>query len=273
MFLLKVFILFKMFIAISFANDFQSNAIDDKKCIVLQSLEEFSIEFKHCNVDYTLAGPKIEKITMKSSKIDLSKFNKSSDLKEMYIDECIFDNYNINLPPSLEKVLIINSPNTLELASKVFWPAKKLKHLELRNNSMYRLSSSLLDNNNNLEELDISQNKIRMIPMDGFFPTTLVTLIASHNRIQAITSSHLKMPNLKHIDISYNSIKILSSSAFDTLGNLETLKMSHNFIKSIQRDHFRHLFHLQHLDLSFNNECVFDNDSLDDFEDLKVLLI
>lgn len=272
MFLLKVYILY-IIVAICFANDSQTNAIDGGKCDVIQNLDDFSIEFIHCNVDYTLAGPKIKKIVMKLSRVDLSKFNQSSDLEEMEIDECVFENYNINLPTSLERLSITDSPSPLELSSKTFWDLKKLKFLKLKNNSINRLPSGLLDKNENLEELDVSQNKIRIIPMDGFFPSTLITLNASYNRIQAITSSHLKISNLKHLDMSYNSIKILSTSAFDALGKLETLKMSHNLLKSIQRDHFRHLFHLHYLDLSNNNQCVFDNESMDDFEDLKVLLI
>lgn len=272
MFLLKVFILC-IIAAICFSNDSQSNAIGDGTCDVVQNRDDFSIEFNHCNVDYTLAGPNIKKITMKLSRVDLSKFNKSSDLEEMEIDECIFENYNINLPSSLDRLSITNSLYPLELPSKTFWNLKKLKFLKLKNSSLSRLPPGLLDNNDRLEELDVSQNKIRMIPMDGFFPSTLITLNVSYNRIQAITSSHLKISNLKHLDMSYNSIKVLSPSAFDALGNLETLKMSHNLLKSIQRDHFRHLFHLHYLDLSFNDMCIFDNESMDDFEDLKVLLI
>lgn len=272
MLLLKVFIICLSFVA-SQGNSLPSNTIDSVKCDVIQNLQDLSIQFDHCNVDYTLAGPKIRKIVVKSSRIDLTKFNKSSDLEELEIDECIFENYNFNLPTSLEKLAITNSPSSLELASKTFWTLKNLKLLKLKNNAMYRLPSGLLDYSNNLEDLDISQNKIRMIPMDGFFPSSLKTLNVSHNRVQAVTSSHFKKLNLKYLDMSYNSIKILSTSSFDSLGNLETLNMSHNNIKSIQRDHFRHLFHLIHLDLSFNNECVYGNDSLDDFEDLKTLLI
>lgn len=272
MFLLRVWI-YCVIIAISYANYNPTNAIDDGNCDVIQSLDESLLEFSHCNVDYTLSGQKVEKIIIKLSRVDLSKFNISLNLEELVVDDCNFDNYNINLPSSLKDLSIINSPSPLELSSKSFSALTKLKSLKLKNNSINRLPPGLLDHNTNLEELDVSQNKIRMIPMVGFFPLSLVILNASHNRIQAITASHLKISNLKHLDMSYNSIKILSTSAFDFLGNLETLIMSHNSLKSIQRDHFRHLFHLHHLDLSANNECVFDNESLDDFEDLKVLLI
>lgn len=249
-----------------------SNAVDEK-CEVIQNLENLSIQFFKCNVDLSILGSNIKKVSAESSRIDPSTFYNLQDLEELELDECVFENYNFNFPSTLKRLSITNSPTQLQLPSQSFSNLNNLKVLRLKNNFLLRLPKGLLDNNDKLREFDVSQNKIRMIPMEGFFPNSLISLNIASNRIQVISSGHLKMKNLKYLDMSYNAIKVVSTSAFNGLGNLETLNMSHNAIKSIKREHFGYLFHLRNLDISYNPNCIFDNDAMDDFEDLKVLLI
>ena len=87
----------------------------------------------------------------------------------------------------------------------------------------------------------------------------LIYLNMSNNGISNILNTFFHncktSSNLKHMDMSFNQIKIIINDNMQLLENLETLSLRSNIIQEIKRNAFKCLKHIQLLDIS-NNEIL-----------------
>lgn len=89
---------------------------------------------------------------------------------------------------------------------------KFLKMLRLRQNSLRNLDADLLNSVKNLEELDVSHNKLVSMPRIRRL-VKLIIFDISYNQISFVDDTEFsQMRNLKYLDISYNKLKTLRLS-------------------------------------------------------------
>lgn len=123
--------------------------------------------------------------------------------------------------------------------------------------SSNRLSSLSLDNFKQLQQLDLSNNSLKEIPlslMDNSNSLPLVTLDLSCNKFRQLSSSFFseRLPQLKNLNLAHNQLINISRESFYNLLELQTLILNHNNISEIDYETFLALPNLQHLDLSHN---------------------
>nr|XP_033803271.1 transforming growth factor beta activator LRRC32 [Geotrypetes seraphini]XP_033803272.1 transforming growth factor beta activator LRRC32 [Geotrypetes seraphini] len=105
-----------------------------------------------------------------------------------------------------------------------------------------------------LEYLDLSYNKIKLIP-DGFFDTmsSLHSLNLSKNCLQTyILAPNHALTSLVTLDLSYNVLQNLSI-AINTLTSLQTFYLQSNFLQDLESNIFQGLPNIKELNLRSNN--------------------
>ncbi|KAF2884303.1 hypothetical protein ILUMI_21865 [Ignelater luminosus] len=117
------------------------------------------------------------------------------------------------------------------------------------------LKVNAFKNQEELKNLDLSENFISTIPNDFFANIPrLENLNLSHNTFQNPTlDTFYALNNLKVLDISFNSISSLGLGIFDEMMKLEELHLNNNKIPKIELGVFDLLHNLKIIDLSYNH--------------------
>lgn len=98
---------------------------------------------------------------------------------------------------------------------------------------------------------DCSHLSLSAVPQD--LPRNLNSLDLSHNRLRVIPPESLaSYPGLVYLDVSHNSITKLDGGLCETLSLLQTLNMGHNQVLTLKMDNLIHCTSLTHLILSSN---------------------
>lgn len=100
---------------------------------------------------------------------------------------------------------------------------QSLEKLVLANNKLASFSRCLCSCEN-LREVDLSNNKIRIIPKEIVLLTKLEDLLLSYNNIQLLTFNFSRMKNLKSIDLYHNEIIVLPADLCKVTDQEITLK-------------------------------------------------
>ncbi|MEN2497385.1 MAG: hypothetical protein MHMPM18_001772 [Marteilia pararefringens] len=130
-------------------------------------------------------------------------------------------NYEVSDDEYLNEIVLKNKHIT---SIKLQVPSPR--HIDVSHN----LISSLLFLNspNNLRTLNLSNNKLEILPMCLLFLDKLSYLDISHNIIRNVPWNINKMKNMKSINISDNLIDSLPSSLVTSMDNLSHLDVSNN---------------------------------------------
>jgi len=102
--------------------------------------------------------------------------------------------------------------------------------LSLRENEITNISYGVFDHLVNLNKIDLSRNKIKIIPNNIF----------------------KKLNNLKFLKLDENEIEDIRPDSFYGLHNLSKLVLGINNLKKISKEYFSHLLNLKSLDISAN---------------------
>ena len=129
------------------------------------------------------------------------------------------------------------------------WPSQSsIKTLTIRNCQVKNITSSDFDKLQQLQKLDLTGNKLEMIP--NGLPKTLQSLTLNQNFIKLANKEALKnLNNLTKLFLERNQIEFVS---FYFPKNLEVLDLGRNMIQYIDESLIRKLRRLRHLDLSHN---------------------
>lgn len=177
-------------------------------------------------------------------------FGNLQNLTRLSLEHCQLQSF----PKSLQK---LQNLERLSLAHNQIQNVKsipnfnKLTHLSLNWNKIDRLPE--LDNThlNNLEELDLSGNKITFIPNSWTKLSKLTNLYVYNNKLQQLPEDIGNLSQLRILYLDKNAITNLPPS-LGNLSNLNTLGLSENNISDLP-DIFHHFPFLESLHLDRNN--------------------
>lgn len=104
-----------------------------------------------------------------------------------------------------------------------------------------------------VDNLDLSWNAMVEIPQ--FSSDSLRLLNLMHNNISVVGAKNFaKLPNLRELYLSWNSLQILEANSFDQLAHLQVLDLSHNNLHVMAVKMFAPLKVLESLSLSWNRQ-------------------
>ncbi|BFZ13445.1 hypothetical protein BsWGS_16484 [Bradybaena similaris] len=136
--------------------------------------------------------------------------------------------------PNISTFSVSNTPvvNVEQISTFPF--ASKLVNLDIS-----YLGLSVMPNLRNLTSLSnisLGYNNIKCVPSD-MYPMQISSIDLQFNQLNEITNtSFIGYPNLKYLRLNNNPVTIISSSAFISLGSLETLQLSSTLIKTLPLD-------------------------------------
>ncbi|XP_026749119.2 toll-like receptor 3 [Galleria mellonella] len=135
-----------------------------------------------------------------------------------------------------------------------FFDQPKLMELDLSYNSKLNFKTSLIQNNKQLYDLNLSGIRTKIEYENNGNSLTLKKLYIAQCDIKNVTKLNLQLlPYIKYLDLNNNTIQKLDSHAFSKLNYLNILDLSYNLITYIQPGSFKDNIHLQWLNISHNS--------------------
>ncbi|XP_011498192.1 PREDICTED: chaoptin-like [Ceratosolen solmsi marchali] len=154
--------------------------------------------------------------------------------------------------PALQEIHISRTNLTI-VATHDFEAFSELLHLFINSNMIYRISPDAFSYLPKLLTLDLSINKLEVLPQEclkGLEHLRLLNL--TYNRLQELEDFPSDLKTLQVLDVSFNQINQIRETTFQYLENLSELYILGNQISNIAVDAFKCLVKLRILDLSKN---------------------
>lgn len=123
--------------------------------------------------------------------------------------------------------------------------------------------------------LDLSNNNLRILPRDAFIYTGLTTLqkvVLSHCKLSLMEAGCFNsVQNIMELDLSYNQLRHVPSSAVKGLVLLRELNLAHNALTTLSATAFIYTPHIVQLDLSQNSLVSVATGALRMLTELEIL--
>ncbi|XP_063436348.1 slit homolog 1 protein-like [Mytilus trossulus] len=126
------------------------------------------------------------------------------------------------------------------------------KMLNLDNNNITSINSTVLSRLRSLKQLSLQNNQISSINSEAFSDIFLRDLRLGGNKISSIASVPSGIISLSKLDLSDNYISSIEPGAFSSFSSLYIIKLQGNNISSITADAFANFTTLSVLDLQGN---------------------
>ncbi|XP_028680112.1 extracellular matrix protein 2 [Erpetoichthys calabaricus] len=199
---------------------------------ILQNIDEDSFQDLNSLVTLELEGN-----ILSEANISPFAFKPLKNLLYLRLGRNHFRTIPQGLPPSLEEVYLEN--NLIEeISEAAFNCTRHLNVIVLRHNKIdeSRIAPLAWINHMNLESIDLSYNKLFLVP--SFLPKSLVHLVLVGNQIERIPGyvfGHME-PGLEYLYLSFNNLQdegIDPVSFFGAYHSLIELFLDHNHLNSV----------------------------------------
>lgn len=192
-------------------------------------------------------------------------FERLQQLRELHIDRCKLSELHADVFSGLSELrqLTIRTHNTdwgdqtLKMAPSVFVPVRRLEQLDLSENGLSLLPTHLFCPLPRLTFLNVSANVIGDVASFGFSAKAYEQAVATSGAgtLAGGLSECRRLDSISHLDASSNRIKVLTDRGFGRLHRLAILNLRHNLIVRAEETSLAGLGELARLDLS-NNQLV-----------------
>ncbi|XP_070693590.1 transforming growth factor beta activator LRRC32-like [Pempheris klunzingeri] len=185
---------------------------------------------------HTLAYPYLEQLDLSSNQLDLiseGAFENLAQLEELNLSRNALNN---NLGINSKALQSVSRLRTLDIsmnglsygAVELFLLNKSsLEQLKITGNSITRLSHNLFKESKGLRSITIDDNLISVIEQGTFEPLRQLEILnLAKNNLAHICD--FKLHQIKHLNLSRNSVEFFVTREDDQLYSLETLDLSHN---------------------------------------------
>ena len=216
---------------------FGDQEFTDRTRIVKKSMKFF-------NITSFDRMPKLEILCLKNNQISQIRNNTFaglSNLQELYLSNNVLDDDSIEDDAfkglSGVQILMLDN-NLLRSVPNAVYSLEMLTKLSMRNNKLTFISAGDFNSLENLEILDLGENRILLIENKAF-PSTLLDLRLSQNEFDFIDSEIFhELTNLRTLMMSSNKISVLPKDVFTKNTELENIYLDNNFLKFINSSHF-----------------------------------
>ncbi|CAH1126142.1 unnamed protein product [Ceutorhynchus assimilis] len=171
-----------------------------------------------------------------------------------------------------------------------------LMHLSLQSNVLEHIDVTSFPDTPYLNYLDISKNKLTILPDNVFTQLSLLQYLdLGFNPLRAnfkelfhyaqnlrhlsladtgiISTPNFPLPDLVHLNLSYNNLLNINKNSFEELSKLKFLDLSHCNLNHVPSHLWIYLNSLKELDLSFNPIKEISVDSFHGLKSLQILNI
>ncbi|XP_045769205.1 toll-like receptor 7 [Maniola jurtina] len=242
--------------------DIESNVM----CKV-RTLEGDGSSISSVNSDTSHLNIECNHLLLFESSLRAHYFNPVASLTDLTITNCKLLSVPDNTFQDLKKLrrLKLRSKNSewsptknLELTLNSFNGLSELQSLDLAQNNIKFVPSGVFCSLENLNTVNLTNNRIRTVGQIGFGPgcgSSLQTLDLSHNEIKSLSeeSELLKLRSLQHLYLQHNNITDISSEAFNGLVSMRVLNISHNRLHTLPEGLFAYARELREIYLNDNS--------------------
>ncbi|KAI1731045.1 leucine rich repeat domain-containing protein [Ditylenchus destructor] len=214
-------------------------------------IEAFDLDFMEENVQrlkwLDLSHNVIRKLEISQARHSLIQLHVQNNQLE-FIDNKMLQGF--------EKLLSVDlSHNDLiEVEANAFWKSHNLRKIILSDNNLRVIWKETFSDQILIHTLDLGNNVLNSIDAGVFGTNNVVELNLSQNNFTSVPSKALStiQNSLAVLDLSHNSIRTLNKDDFRGLVNVTKLVLSFNRLESLEEETFEHLRRLKYLDISNN---------------------
>lgn len=220
----------------------------EKLSLTHNRIEHINLHWFNSHLQYLdLSYNSIKTINFSSSCQQLKQINLQNN-------RLTIDSLHGPLPSSVKQIYF--DFNSIEyFPDNFFLEQNALEILSLENNDFSLTNSDVFQNLNQLKKLNLARNNIQLIPRSIRFPSTLEELILDRNPLFPFSNATFSALAHSLKNFSCQSCSLTSSSliAFSSLKNLQSLKLSSNYLTEIIPENlFSSMINLRLLDLQRN---------------------
>ncbi|CAD5211200.1 unnamed protein product [Bursaphelenchus okinawaensis] len=227
----------------------------------VSQLEKLSVSHNNLRTfDFNFLNNDIQKLTVldlshnQLSYIDLMTSQHKLQHLSLKHNEFEFINNQLFSTSLYLKTIDLSMNSIIEIHVEAFQKATYLKHIFLTDNRLTNIWRDTFANQKKIELLDLSHNFITNVEAGVFGRNNVANINLSFNNLSSIPTKALSSvpSSLLTLELSHNSIRSVERNDFLELTTLETLIISNNRIEIIEANAFAQLSRLRKLDLSGN---------------------
>lgn len=177
--------------------------------------------------------------------------------------------------PKETRIISVEFTNISSIGVDALQGLPNLQELHLSNNKLRTLPSGLFQDLPKLHTLDLTGNFLEDLPVEIFGKaTSLKQLALSGNRLSTLRPLWFQdLQHLDFLDLSNNQLNDVPHSCFSKLENLTTLQLSQNSLRTLSPQMLDGLPKLEKLDLEGNQLQSIDNNTFQAVSHLKFIFL
>jgi len=162
---------------------------------------------------------------------------------------------------------------SISLPLKVYFSKESVRNLTISDGKVTHLTGAIFKGVTNVSSLGVESCGIESLSSDVLSPLEQLRMLSlKNNLLSLVPTESLKMFNLTHLDLSNNTISILSGTTFTkSFSSMVYLNMSRNNISKIESTCLALVSSLEELDLSHNQVSKLERNVLKSCKRMKLL--